>query len=253
MSDGHGPVGSTNGSRRVPGRSEERPDAGDGAVAKRVRAVARQLPARGDRLLDVGCGDGEHTVALAGGYVRVDAIDTDPMLLDALGGRVAGTALEDRVGLHKMSPESLAFDTNTFDRVTAFDVIEHLDDLDGALAEIHRVLRPGGALSVTTSNRWFPFETHGVRWGGRRRSALTAPFLPWVRPLHGRMSDTRSFTSQELGRLLRGHGLRVRAIDYLMPTLGRVPSTARVSDALESTPLRVFGAGMAVTAVKPGL
>ncbi|MFE1166102.1 class I SAM-dependent methyltransferase [Nocardiopsis sp. NPDC058789] len=246
MSGGFGTGGASHGSRGGSGS--------DRGVAKRVGAVTRQLPVRGDRLLDVCCGDGSHTVALAPGYVRVDAIDTDPALLDAINGRIAGTELEDRIGVHKMTPDSLAFDTNTFDRVTAFDVVEHLDDLDGALAEIHRVLRPGGAFSLTTSNRWFPFETHGVLWGVRRRPAVTAPFLPWVRPLHTRMSDTRSFSSQELGRLLRGHGLRVRAIDYLMPSLDRrPPALPSVSGALEGTPLRVFGAGMAVTAVKPGL
>ncbi len=222
-----------------------------GGVTKRIGAVCRQLPARGDRLLDIGCGDGAHTVELAERYVRVDAVDTEPGRLEELSARIAGTALEDRVRVHKMSADALAFDPHTFDRVTAFDLVERLDDLEGALAEIHRVLRPGGALSLTTSNRWFPFETHGVLWGGRRRSALTAPFLPWVRPLHERMSDARSFTSQELGRLLRGCGLRVRAIDYLMPS---VPEPLRgASDAVEGTPLRVFGAAMAVTAVKPGL
>lgn len=222
-------------------------------VTKRIRAVCRQLPAHGDRLLDVGCGDGTHTVELAEGYVRVDAIDVEPGQLDALSGRIAGTALENRVGVHKMSADALAFDANTFDRVTAFEVIEHLDDLEGALSEIHRVLKPGGAFSLTTSNRWFPFETHGVLWGERRRSAMTAPFLPWVRPLHERMSDARSFSSQELGRLLRGRGLRVRAIDYLMPPFDRRPPALQsVSDTLEGTPLRVFGTAMAVTAVKPG-
>lgn len=221
------------------------------AVARRIGAVRRQLPVRGDRLLDVGCRDGDHVLALADGYVRVDAVDVDPERLNALGSRIAGTPLEDRVGVHKMSAEALAFDAHTFDRVTAFEVVEHLDDLEGALAEVHRVLRPGGAFSLTTSNRWFPFERNGVRWKDRRCSGLTAPFLPWVRPLHGRMSHARSFTSQELGRLLRGHGLRVRAIDYLMPTVPEALQGA--SDALESTPLRVFGAAMAVTAVKPGL
>ena len=223
-------------------------------VAKRIGVVCRQLPAYGDRPLDVGCGDGTHTVELAEGYVRVDAIDIEPERLDALSARVAGTDLENRVGVHKMSADALAFDANTFDRVTAFEVVEHLDDLEGSLAEIHRVLRPGGAFSLTASNRWFPFETHGVLWGERRHSALTAPFLPWVRPLHGRMSDARSFTSQELGRLLRGCGLRVRAIDYLMPPFDRRPETLQaVSDTLEGTPLRVFGATMVLTAVKPGL
>lgn len=223
-------------------------------ITKRIETVRRQLPTRGDRLLDLGCGDGTYTVELAEGYVRVDAIDIEPARLDSLAERVVGTDLENRIGVHKMSADSLAFDTNTFDRVTAFEVVEHLEHLAESLAEVHRVLKPGGAFSLTTPNRWFPFETHGVLWGGRRRSALTAPFLPWVPPLHERMSDARTFTSQEMGRLLRDTGLRVRAIDYLMPPFDRRSTALRhVSDRMESTPLRVFGMAMAVTAVKPGL
>ncbi|CAL9486272.1 Ubiquinone biosynthesis O-methyltransferase, mitochondrial [Nocardiopsis dassonvillei] len=223
------------------------------AVAKRIAAVAGHLPARGDRLLDIGCGDGACAVELAGGYVRVDAIDLEPQRLDAFAARISGTPLEDRIGVHKMSADSLAFDPNTFDRVTAFDAVEHMGDLEVALAEVHRVLKPGGAFSLTVPNRWSPFETRGVLWGGRRRSPLTAPFLPWMRPLHERMSDARAFTTQEMGRLLRSAGLRVRAIDYLMPPLDRGPRPLRsLSDGLEGTPLRVFGATVAVTAVKPG-
>lgn len=221
-------------------------------VAKRVGTVAQQLPPYGDRLLDVGCGDGTYTVELADGYVRVDAVDVEPDRLNTFAERIARTPLEDRVGLHKMPAEALAFASDTFDRVTAFEVVEHLDDLEGGLAEVHRVLKPGGAFSLTTPNRWFPFETHGVLWGDRRRSTLTAPFLPWVRPLHERMSDARAFTTQEMGRLLRGAGLRVRAIDYLMPPFDRRPTALQsMADAIEGTPLRVFGMAMAVTAVKP--
>ncbi|PDP87552.1 SAM-dependent methyltransferase [Glycomyces fuscus] len=222
-------------------------------VVKRVGAVSRQLPAHGDRLLDVGCGDGTYTVELAGGYVRVDAVDLDPERLDAFAGRIAGTGLEDRIGIHKMSADALAFDANTFDRVTAFEVVEHVEDLEGALREVRRVLKPGGAFSLTTPNRWFPLETRGVPWGGRRRSAPTAPLPPWSGPPHARMPRTRVFTTQQMGRLLRGAGLRVRAIDYLMPPFeGRTTALQTLSDTLEGTPLRVFGAAMAVTAVKPG-
>ncbi|WP_159943387.1 MULTISPECIES: bifunctional 2-polyprenyl-6-hydroxyphenol methylase/3-demethylubiquinol 3-O-methyltransferase UbiG [unclassified Nocardiopsis] len=226
---------------------------GSRGVTRRIGALARHLPFHGDRLLDVGCGDGTYTVELAGGYVRVDAVDLEPDRLNAFARRIAGTALEDRVGVHKMSADGLAFEANTFDRVTAFDLFEHVDDPEAGLREVRRVLRPGGALSLTAPNRWFPFETHGVLWGRRRRSTLTAPFLPWIRPLHERMSDTRAFTTQQMGRLLRGVGLRVCAIDYLMPPLERRPAGLQtLSDTMEETPLRVFGMAMAVTAVKPG-
>ncbi|HIY43150.1 MAG TPA: methyltransferase domain-containing protein [Candidatus Nocardiopsis merdipullorum] len=223
-------------------------------VNKRIGAIAQHLPPYGDRLLDVGCGEGVHTMRIVEGYVRVDAIDTETARLEVFAERLSGTEYEGRVRVHKMSANSLTFDSHTFDRITAFDKIEHLEELEESLSEIHRVLKPGGAFSLTTSNRWFPFETHGVLWGDRHRSALSAPFLPWVRPLHERMSATRSFTTQEMGRLLRGSGLRVRAIDYLMPTFDRGPQSLRtLSDALEDTPLRVFGPAMAVTAVKPKL
>ena len=226
----------------------------DPGVSKRIDAIAQHLPPYGDRLLDVGCGDGAHTMRLIDGYVRVDAIDTETARLEMFAERLSGTEYEGRVRVHKMSANALTFDSHTFDRITAFEVVEHLDELEEAFTEIHRVLKPGGAFSLTASNRWFPFETHGVLWGGRRRSALTAPFLPWIRSLHERMSDTRAFTTQELGRLLRGSGLRVRAIDYLMPPLGHGPQSLRtLSDTLEDTPLRVFGMAMAVTAVKPKL
>lgn len=227
---------------------------GERAVTKRIDAIAQHMSPYGDRLLDVGCGDGTYTRRLAEGYVRVDAIDTEPERLDAFAERLSGTEAEDRVRVHKMSANALTFDSHTFDRVTAFEAIEHLDAPAESLAEIHRVLKPGGAFSLTTANRWFPFETHGVLWGDRRRSALTAPFLPWVRPLHERMSDTRAFTTQEMGRLLRGSGLRVRAIDYLMPSFGHsTPALRTLSATLQDTPLRVFGVALVITAVKPGI
>lgn len=227
---------------------------GERGINKSIGVIAQHLPPYGDRLLDVGCGDGAHTMRLIDGYVRVDAIDTESARLETFTERLSGTGHEGRVRVHKMSANALTFDPHTFDRVTAFEAIEHLDELEESLTEIHRVLKPGGAFSLTTSNRWFPFERHGVLWGDRRRPALTAPFLPWVRPLHERMADTRTFTTQELGRLLRGSGLRVRAINYLMPAFDRAPRPLRtLSETLEGTPLRVFGAAMAITAVKPKL
>jgi len=42
------------------------------------------------------------------------------------------------------------FDDSSFDRVECFDVLEHLADVSAALEELHRVLRPGGTLEITT-------------------------------------------------------------------------------------------------------
>lgn len=81
------------------------------------------------RLLDVGSADGP-SVSWLRGHGKQVALDVDPRGLGP--GGVCGSALE------------LPFDDEVFDVVAAFDVIEHCDPEAQALAEIHRVLTPGG-------------------------------------------------------------------------------------------------------------
>jgi SAM-dependent methyltransferase len=115
----------------------------------------------GDRLLDLGCGGGRHafeahrrgahTVAFDrnGGDTKDAAAMLAAMRLageapvGTLGSAVNGDAL------------SLPFADASFDRVIASEVLEHVPDDVAALAELGRVLRPGGTLAVTVP-RWFP-------------------------------------------------------------------------------------------------
>jgi len=56
---------------------------------------------------------------------------------------------------------ALPFAAASFDLVCALDIIEHVDDENGALAEISRVTKPGGTLLVSTPlhpSRWTPFD-----------------------------------------------------------------------------------------------
>lgn len=57
-----------------------------------------------------------------------------------------------KVKIANLSIEKLPFDDNSFDLVTCTEVIEHLEHYRGTLREIHRVLRPGGTLVITTPN-----------------------------------------------------------------------------------------------------
>ena len=115
----------------------------------------------GDRLLDVGCGGGRHafeahrrgahTVAFDrnGG----DAKDAAAMLAAMRLGREAPTgALGTAVNGDALT---LPFADGAFDRVIAAEVLEHVPADDAAMAELARVLRPGGTLAVTVP-RWFP-------------------------------------------------------------------------------------------------
>jgi SAM-dependent methyltransferase len=227
---------------------------GERGVTKRLHGLARQSDLRGDRMLDVGCGDGIYTVRLAENFERVDAIDIQADRIELFRVRLQDNANSDHFTVREMSVDQLDYDDDTFDLVTAIEVLEHVVDLDHALREIQRVLKPGGRFAFTTPNRWFPFETHGVLYRGRRYSPARAPFLTWIGPLHQRFSDARTFTAHELRRRLSAVGLRIQAVDYIMPPFDRSAIGKRmrpVTDRMEQTPMRFLGMAMIVTAEKP--
>ena len=105
------------------------------------RAIARLgLPAHA-QILDAGCGSGRNMVDLArhGAVTGVELSDTSVELARArdAGEVIAGSVMD------------MPFDGGTFDLTVSLDVIEHLEDDVGALRELRRVTRPGGALLVT--------------------------------------------------------------------------------------------------------
>jgi 2-polyprenyl-3-methyl-5-hydroxy-6-metoxy-1,4-benzoquinol methylase len=97
--------------------------------------IDRLVPIQaGDRVLEVGCGQGHLTKALALRGADVIGIDANPQARD-----VAGT---NRV--RHMRAEDLEFPGDHFDFVVSVHAIEHIPDLDAALSEMARVLKPGG-------------------------------------------------------------------------------------------------------------
>jgi SAM-dependent methyltransferase len=227
---------------------------GERGITKRLDALARRVDLRGDRLLDIGCGDGAYTVRLAGGFSSVDAIDVQDGPLALFRARIAGTPAAGHITMGEMSAAKLDFPDDTFDVVTAIEVLEHVEELDQALEEIRRVLKPGGRFAFSTPNRWFPFETHGFIYRGRRYPPARAPFLTWIVPLHRRLADARTFTATELRRRLTAAGLRVGSVDYIMPPFDRSAAGRRlrpVTDLAERSALRWLGMALVVTAAKP--
>lgn len=224
---------------------------GEAGIQKRLDALSGLTRIAGASLLDVGCGNGVYTTRLAEAFDRVEAIDVEPDRLADFRTAIAGTPLADKVRIQQMDASQMDFDDASFDVVTAIEVVEHIPDLDGAVAEIRRVLRPGGHFLITTPNRWFPLETHGVLIGKRRLSPVSAPFVTWCPPLHRRVSDARAFTRGELVRLLGRHGFELSGGSYIFPPFDRSKLGRRVrpvTDYLERTPLRVFGLAHVVSA-----
>ena len=114
----------------------------------------------GSRVLDLGCGGGRHAFEAWRRGATVVALDrSEGELKDAravVGGMLAAGELADGAPGGVVNGDALALPMpdGVFDAVIASEVLEHVWDDRGALAELVRVLRPGGRLAVTVPTRW---------------------------------------------------------------------------------------------------
>ena len=114
--------------------------------------------ARGKRVLDAGCGAGYGAAELARVSLRVTGIDVAAEAVEYAREHYPAPNLV----FEQASATALPFDAASFDLVVAFEVIEHLEDWRGFLAEARRVLSPSGQLIVSTPNRLYYTESRGA-------------------------------------------------------------------------------------------
>lgn len=121
---------------------------------------------RGERLLDLGCGGGRHAfqaVRLGARVVALDAqADEVAQVRNTIGAMVdAGEVRrDDEAGVVQGNALRLPFPDAAFDRVIAAEVLEHIPDDTAAMAELSRVLRPGGTMAVTVPR----FGPEAINW-----------------------------------------------------------------------------------------
>ena len=129
--------------------------------------LPRLLPSA--RVLDVGCGPGTITVDLAARVPQGEVVG-----IDAAAGVLEQARQEadrqDRANVRFETGDvyHLAFDDGAFDVVHAHQVLQHLSDPVGALAEMRRVCRPGGLVAARDSDYggmlWFPEDPELTEW-----------------------------------------------------------------------------------------
>ncbi len=113
-------------------------------------ALALARPSASDDVVEVGCGVGDFAITLAGMAGSTTACDFSPEAIAqaATKARVQGSAARFLVG----SAEALPLPDASCDLVYSCECLEHVPQPRAALREMHRVLRPGGRLVLTTEN-----------------------------------------------------------------------------------------------------
>ncbi len=149
----------------------------DVAYKRRVRTMLEFLaPQPGERILDCGCGMGFYLKVLTTlGEGVCCGIDGEPKVLGFARQALAGRG----VGLVRGDVLRLPYADGAFDKVLFSEVLEHLPDERQGLAEVRRVLRPGGTLALTVPHRRYPFwydPINRLAEGVFRRPIRTGPF-----------------------------------------------------------------------------
>jgi len=184
--------------------------------------------------LDIGMGAGRLCEALARRGWIVSGVDTSGEMVDRARGRLPDA----RERLVRAAAEQLPFPDDSFDAVAATGALEYTD-VPCALAELSRVLRPGGSAVLSYPNPtalyplwktrvWYPALVLAKRLLGRSRAVV---------PKGGPSLSPRGFT-----QALEAAGLRVQSVQYTAYLLLPAPlddlfprATARLGEKLEGS------------------
>lgn len=199
----------------------------DTAAVEQQRRTTRELLAArpGHRVLDLGCGAGHLTAELAGDVGsdgQVLGLDRQASMLTAARSRVAaegqGARCDFVIGEAKAVPAA----DGVFDRAVAVQVLEYVADVGLAIAELHRVVRPGGVV-VLVDTDWRSCVWHT---GDRHRTERV--LAAWERHfVHPQLPAS-------MPRLLRTAGFAVSQV-VAVPVVETEPASAGYSLGMADT------------------
>lgn len=171
----------------------------------RLGYVAERVQLRDSTVLDVGCGGGLLSEALAQAGAKVTAIDLAPNLLKV--ARLHGLESGIKVDYREMPVEALADEAPaSFDAVTCMEMLEHVPDPASVIAACARLLKPGGQLFLSTLNRTpaaFALAIVGAEYVARVLPKGTHQYRDFIKP-------------SELAKWLRAAGLELGDVSGLM-------------------------------------
>ena len=171
----------------------------------RLGYVAARVQLRDAAVLDVGCGGGLLSEALAQAGARVTAIDLAPNLLKV--ARLHGLESGIKVDYREMAVEALAEEVPaSFDAITCMEMLEHVPQPASIIDACAKLLKPGGRLFLSTLNRTpaaFALAIVGAEYVARVLPKGTHQYRDFIKP-------------SELAKWLREAGLELEDVSGLL-------------------------------------
>jgi ubiquinone/menaquinone biosynthesis C-methylase UbiE len=169
--------------------------------ARRVKMLSGHLGI-GMSVLELGCGTGYFTRELARSGADVVAIDISPELLEIARANCSAPNIRYEI----QNAYELSYPDAVFDSVVGSSILHHLE-IEEAIREIYRVLKPGGTIYFTEPNMLNP-------------QIAIQKNVPWIKRKLGDSPDETAFFRQSLRRLLEQTGyrdVRIDPFDFLHP------------------------------------
>lgn len=184
----------------------------DLALKRRARWLVEELkPKRGDRILDVGCGDGYylHLLSALGLGLNLVGADSDKRALVSAEKNLKDKKVKLVFG---DIMERLPFEDEVFDKVVMSEVLEHLPDDEKGLLEVERVLKKGGILVISVPNANYPFLWDPVNWILEHifKTHIKSGFWAGIWNQHERL-----YKGQQLVKLVKKVGFKVGKAESL--------------------------------------
>jgi ubiquinone/menaquinone biosynthesis C-methylase UbiE len=190
-----------------------------GPQAREYEELADRLAATSPgRVLDWGCGWGQVTRLLLDRGVKVEPFDYRGDAPEP--GRAALERFPDITCTYSPEPVALPYPDASFDTVLSCGVLEHVQDPEASLDELHRVLRPGGRLWVAK----LPNRHSYLEWIARRAGLY----------YHGALEHDTIYTPASARAIVARHGYRVDEVRLanMLPLTVDHPTVTRVAGAI---------------------